>query len=150
MLWKGCAFMTAVMAPTLVEERNRATLFQKLTVIFGAALIAMLCFMVVAFAASPSPAPAGGGSAITSIQTGVKSGMKEVYNVITAITIPIAAVAFAVQAFIMLFGGQKGMESAKKNMLIIVVVIAIVWLSPAIIEQVNSWFNTNSTGSVFS
>ena len=68
----------------------------------------------------------------------------------TAIVLPIGAVAFAWNAFKMLFGGQKGMEEAKRNMLIIVVVVALVWLAPIVIEQVNGWFKDTEVGGVFS
>ena len=61
-----------------------------------------------------------------------------------AVILPIAALALAWCGFKALFGGQKGMEEAKKYALIIIVVVAIVYLAPIIIEQVGGWFANSS------
>lgn len=84
-----------------------------------------------------------------AIQKGVIGGMEELYGIMTAVVIPIAAVFFAWNAFKAFFGGERGMEQAKKNMLIIVAVLALVYLGPVIIQQVAGWFNTTGTGNVF-
>ena len=56
--------------------------------------------------------------------------------------VPIAAICFAWNAFKVLFGGERGMEQAKKNILIIVIVLALVFLAPPIIKEVGGWFGT--------
>lgn len=76
-----------------------------------------------------------------AIQTGVKSGAKQIYTILTAIVVPIAAVALAFCGFQLLFGGEREIDSAKKRILVIVIVVALVLLAPVVINQVGSWFS---------
>lgn len=85
-------------------------------------------------------APTGTSDNITTSITG---GVGNLYGIIKSIVLPIAALVFAFNAFKALFGGEKGMESAKRNMLIIVVIIALVLLAPMIIQTVSGWFTTS-------
>ncbi len=101
--------------------------------IFSFAAILTLMFVSVAFADNTSEA----------IQDGITDGSKQLYNIMTAVVLPIAAVFFAWNAFKALFGGERGMESAKKNMLTIVIVIALVYLAPLVITQISSWFSSS-------
>lgn len=128
--------MISVASP--LQPQVKLTKFQKAFVAFGV-------IMIVALVLAMFPAATGTTDAI---QNGIKDGSKELWKVLTAIVLPIGAVAFAWNAFKMLFGGQKGMEEAKRNMLIIVVVVALVWLAPIVIQQVNSWFSGNENNGL--
>ena len=132
--------MISVASP--LQPQVKLTKFQK-------AFVALGVIMIVALALAMFPL-AGGTDTGNAIQSGIKNGTHQLWNIMTAIVLPIGAVAFAWNAFKMLFGGQKGMEEAKRNMLIIVVVVALVWLAPIVIEQVNGWFKGTDTGDVFS
>ncbi len=88
--------------------------------------------------------------ASNAIQRGVKDGAKQVYDIMTAVIIPIGAIAFAWCGFSALFGGERGMEIAKKRILTVVIVLGLVYLAPVAIEQVGGWFKSMGTGSVFS
>lgn len=77
---------------------------------------------------------------VSTITDAVANGMKSVYNLIAAIALPIATVVFAVNAVKMLFGGMRGMEQAKQGLLTCVIVIALIWLAPLIINTVGGWF----------
>lgn len=119
---------------------SRPSKFQRLVHIAGTTLIILMLVMSVAFAA-PTTSDA--------IQNGIKDGTSQLYSIMTAVVIPIAAVFFAWNAFKALFGGERGMEQAKKNMLTIVVVLALVYLAPVIIQQVSGWFSSTSDGGIF-
>lgn len=123
--------MISVVSP--LQPQVKLTKFQKAFVSFGV-------IMIVALVLAMFPAAAATGTT-DAIQEGIKSGTGELWKIMTAVVLPIGAVAFAWNAFKMLFGGQRGMEEAKRNMLIIVVVVALVWLAPIIIQQVNGWFS---------
>ena len=133
--------MISVASP--LQPQVKLTKFQKAFVAFGV-------IMIVAMALAMFPLAGGTDTTGTAIQNGIKNGTHQLWNIMTAIVLPIGAVAFAWNAFKMLFGGQKGMEEAKRNMLIIVVVVALVWLAPIVIEQVNGWFKDTEVGGVFS
>lgn len=129
-----------MIAPTLearaTRSRKSARCFMVLCLVSALAFSMMLC----AFA---TPGAASG------IEQGIKGGMKQAFDLIKAIVTPIAAVVFAIYGLSMLFGGQKGMESGKKGMLICALAIAVVWLAPLAVEAVQGWFNSVGTGSVF-
>ena len=80
----------------------------------------------------------------TAIQDGVSQGANSLWDILKAIVLPIAAVFFAWNAFKAIFGGEHGMEAAKKNMLTIVIVIALVFLAPIAVQQVGQWFDSAS------
>jgi len=88
--------------------------------------------------------------ATPAIQAGITNGMKEAFDLLKAIVTPIAAVVFAIYGLGMLFGGQRGMESGKKGMLICALAIAAVWLAPLAVEAVKGWFDGVGESGVFS
>ncbi|SDD59231.1 hypothetical protein [Peptococcus niger] len=85
----------------------------------------------------------------TAIQTGVKKGSGAIWKIMTAVVVPIAAVLFAWNVFRAIFGGERGMESAKRNIFTIIVVIALVLLAPVIVKQIGGWFGKGEDGGVF-
>lgn len=131
--------MISVVSP--LQPQVKLTKFQKAFVAFGVIMIVALVLAMFPAATTPSTGDA--------IQNGIKDGTNSLWNIMTAIVLPIGAVAFAWNAFKMFFGGQRGMEEAKRNMLIIVVVVALVWLAPTVIQQVNNWFSGTGDGGIF-
>jgi uncharacterized membrane protein YjjP (DUF1212 family) len=117
----------------------KPTKFQKWLCIFAAAAIALMLCLTVVYGADTS----------TAIESGIKGGMSSIYNLIKSIVTPIACVCLAWNVFKALFGGQRGMEEAKKNILTIIIVIALVMLAPVVIEAVAAWFPSQA-GSIFS
>lgn len=129
-----------MIAPTLADRPMRKSAFARTAVVM-CLLVVMICGMMVTACATPAAA--------SGIESGIKNGMKEAFTLIRNIVTPIAAVAFAIYGLSMLFGGQKGMESGKKGMLICALAIAAVWLAPLAVEAIQSWFKSVGTGSVF-
>lgn len=111
-------------------------------------MLLVLCMAIVATAALllvASAAPSTTGSAITN---GVKGGAQQLFNLMEAVVIPIGAICFAWNAFKVFFGGERGMEQAKKNILLIVVVLALVFLAPPIVKEVGGWFGSGHWGEL--
>lgn len=125
--------MISVASP--LQPQVKLTKFQKAFLAFGV-------MMVVAFALAMFPSADG---TINSIEGGINTGMKQAWDLLKAIATPIAAVVFAWNGFKMLFGGQRGMEEGKKNMLIVVAVIGIIYIAPIIITTVQGWFGDVTT-----
>ena len=110
---------------------------QRMARMIGAAVIVAVMMMTVTLAAESAG----------NIEGGIKAGTQQLYNIMTAVVLPIAAVFFAWNAFKALFGGERGMEQAKKNMLTIVIVLALVYLAPVVVTQVGGWFSPSSNWS---
>lgn len=108
-------------------------------------IVAMLMAMVMVSAFAED-----GDATGNAIQAGVLTGTAKVYGIITAVVRAIATLAFVAAALNGIFGGDKGMEKAKKAMLTTLVVMALVWLGPLIVDQFSSWFSNAGTGTVFS
>lgn len=96
-----------------------------------------------------SPFAFATGDTAGAIQDGVKTGMGEIYGIVTAIVVPIAVVALAVCAIKILWGNQRSAEEAKSTAIKIVIAIAIVYLAPLIISQVAGWFANTGDAGVF-
>ena len=59
---------------------------------------------------------------------------------LVGIAAPIAAIALAVCAVKMLWGGQKAAEEAKSTAIRIIIAIGVVMLAPSIVVTMKSWF----------
>ena len=77
------------------------------------------CLSMTAFATGGSGAVSGAG-----IGDEIKGGLGEVYDIINTIALPLAALSFVYAALQFFFGGQQGVEKAKKTM---------IWKRPVII-----------------
>lgn len=128
---------TKTLQPATITRVN------KMVRIFCVMLICVAMFSCVAFASDAADA-AG------AIQTGIKTGTQQLYNIITAIVVPIAVVVFAWNGIKMFIGSEREIESAKKTMLITALAIAVVYLAPVIIQQVAGWFSSTGDAGVFS
>ena len=131
----ACTYMEKYL--TLPAETGNKKWVRIATCVFIVALMVVL--MTVTAFADPSDA----------IVTGVKTGTKAIYTIITAIVAPIAAIVLSATALKALIGDARDIEAMKKKVFLIVIVVAVIWLAPLIIEQVGGWFSSSNTGSVF-
>ena len=81
------------------------------------------------------------------IESAVSSGLENAWTLLRAIGIPVAIVAVAICAFQFFLNGDKGMETAKKRILYIILGIAILLLAPLLVTKVVGWFSSNSSWS---
>lgn len=116
-----------------LEQSNHT---KKFMYAFGTVMIMIMMMAICAFAA-------GAGE---SIQNGINTGALQIWNILKAVVGPIGGALFAWNGVKALFGGEKGMEQAKKNMLIIVIVMVIVFGAGVIISQVQGWFKDTGAG----
>ena len=84
------------------------------------------------------------------IVSNIASGMGEMFQILRAIVIPVAVIALVFAGYQVLMGGEKGMETAKKTVVSIIVAVALVMVAPLILEQVAGWFGDASENQVFS
>lgn len=104
-------------------------------------IICIFCTVAMMVALCLCTAFADPETTTSSISSGITGGAEQLFNIMEAVVVPIAAVCFAWNAFKVFFGGERGMEQAKRNILIIVIVLALVFLAPLIIKEVSKWFN---------
>lgn len=98
--------------------------------------------MVAAYIAVMTAAPAL--ATTNTIVDGVSKGFNSLWNILVGVAFPVAAIALAVCAIKMLWGGQKAAEEAKSTAIRIIVGICIVLMAPGIIATVKSWFTQSS------
>lgn len=106
--------------------------------------VVLTIIMVMAVCIAPAFA-----STITDLETGVKSGLGQVYKLITVIVVPVAVVCLAIAAFNVFFNGSKGMEVAKKIGLAVGIGLAVVYLAPLLVTTVKGWFDNIGDQGVF-
>lgn len=104
-----------------------------------AALTGVYCTMM-----SVVPALAGPSDSITA---GISTGAQQIWNILVAVVAPIAAVALAICAIKILWGGQRAAEEAKGTAIKIVIGIALVLLAPSLVGAVRNWFASSSNWS---
>ena len=85
-----------------------------------------------------------------SIEGRIASGLGDVYKVITTIAVPIAVIAAVFSGYNFFFGGEKGVEKARKTLTYVGIGLAIVYLAPVAIKQVSGWFSDSGDAGVFS
>lgn len=131
-----------VMLETAVDAQicMQSTKMQR--VVRNVGMIAMVFMLLLSTVLA---APGG----IANIEGGIKAGTRQIYSIMTAVIVPIAVVFFVWAAFKMLFGGERGMEQAKKSIFTIVFVLALVWLAPLLVTEVSSWFSSTGDQGVF-
>ncbi len=119
-----------------------------LMLILTTMLLTTFAFAVDGEDASQATQASGSGTAAT-IEQGVKTGMGKVYGIITAIAVPIAAVCLGVGAFQFFFGGERGVEKAKKICLYTLGGVALVYLAPVVVSEIASWFSSTGDAGIF-
>lgn len=118
------------------QRRNRVVALTLMTAL-------MVTMMVV---------PAFATGAEQQIVDGVSDGMYKLYSLFQALLAPIAVVLVVWNVFKALFFGERGMEGAKKSIIIILGIVAVVYLAPLIVSTVSGWFSGasgNTTNQVF-
>lgn len=88
-------------------------------------------------------------AATTDIINGIRDGMSEIYTIILYITIPVTVVFVAFAAFKAIWGGDKGMETAKATIVRLVIGLAIVYLAPLLVVTAAGWFDNSGDEGVF-
>lgn len=129
--------MTNVAVPTVASKKWVRVAVCIFVVMAMMALTTITCFAT----------EAGTGGTQDAIVSGVKTGTKAIYNIITAIVAPIAAIVLSAVALKALVGDARDIEGMKKKIFLIVIVVAVIWLAPLIIEQVGGWFSGSSSNS---
>lgn len=104
----------------------------------------LMTVLIVAMMVIPSYATSGGTE--QQIVKGVSDGMYKLYALFQALLAPIAVVLVVWNVFKALFFGERGMEGAKKSIIIILGIVAIVYLAPLIVTTVGGWFK-NASGT---
>ena len=132
------------------NKKHSAALRRGFAIVLMLVVLTMLMttFAFAAEEATQATQPGEGGTA-TTIEEGVKTGMGKVYGIITAVVIPVAVVCLGVGAFQFFFGGERGVEKAKKICLYTLGGVALVYLAPLIVTEVASWFSSNGDAGVF-
>ena len=115
-------------------------------------MTALMLVTVLLVAMTVVPAYAAGGTEQQIVQ-GVSDGMYKLYALFQALLAPIAVVLVVWNVFKALFFGERGLEGAKKSIIIILGIVAVVYLAPLIVTTVGGWFKDASgttTNDVFS
>lgn len=110
-------------------------------------VIILLCFAAVVLFLLTMPAFAS--NTTTTIETEIKNGTQSIYDLFKAILAPIAVIMVVWNVYKALFLGDRGMESAKKGVLIVLCVVAVVYLAPVIVTTVSGWFSSIGDQGVF-
>ncbi len=120
----------------LVVAQARPACRSSFVRVFGMVMVFAMMMMVQVFATG-------------QLETGIQTGMGQIYKLIQTIVIPVAAVVLSWNAFKAFTGGQKGMEEAKKNIFACLAVIVLVLLAPVIVTTVQGWFSGVGDGGIF-
>lgn len=105
--------------------------------IFATMLVTIIVCSSVMCAYASGPDDPGTGSAIIA---GIENGTDQIMQIITSITKPIAGVCLAIAFFLILFGGERGLEKAKTKALTILLAIAGVCYAIPMVDEVAKWF----------
>ena len=130
-----------------IVTRNKQVNMRRLMQILCMVMAMMIVFSMLSVCAFATDGTSDAGDAI---EKGIKNGTEKIYNIIKAVVTPIAVVILALNVVKMLMGSEREIQSAKHMALICIIAIAVVWLAPAIISQVASWFSSSGDAGVFS
>lgn len=78
------------------------------------------------------------------IASEINQGLKRVYMILLSIVGPIAVIAVAICAIRMIWGNQQSAEQAKKDLIKIVIALALIFLAPWLVDTVSNWFTGHS------
>lgn len=115
-----------------IDYRSSVIRVRQIMMVLAVVTVVMCLMMTTVFAAG-------------EIEQNVKTGLKQVYSIITAIVVPIAVVSIAFSVFKIFTGGEKGMQAAKMIILYTAVGLIIVYLAPVAIKQVSTWISPDMT-----
>lgn len=84
------------------------------------------------------------------IEQGIKTGARQIYEIMVAVVVPIISVVLVWQAYKLVFpGGESDQSRIKKTIITLLFILALVFLGPLIVEQVAGWFSSVDSMSVF-
>ena len=75
----------------------------------------------------------------------INGGLKKVYGIITAIVLPLGAIAAAICAVKMIIGDERETQAAKKTLIRIIIGVGLVYLAPFLVETISGWFSGTSS-----
>lgn len=116
---------------------------KKICLLLVLSIMMMGTFTVTAYADETTTTTDTSG-ATSTITSGVKEICRTVYALLTSIAGPIATVLVAGAAFMVLFGGERGMEKAKNFMIRVVMVFGLLYASGTIVMELQGMFSTIS------
>lgn len=122
-----------------IESRSFATVKSRAAV----AMTAIYCTLVTALPGFAAGGNAGGTTG-GAIEEGIKTGAQSIWTILRAVVLPLAAVALAICAVKILWGGQRAAEEAKGTAIKIVIAVALVLLAPALVNVIGGWFAKQS------
>ena len=125
-LIKAQCAVTANCTPETLKRRSK---YARVGFIIMSCMSILMMMSAVCFAADTA-----------TIEGKIGAGMKEVYTVICGIVVPIAVIALGFAGFQFFFGGEKGVEKAKKTLVYTVIGVGLILLAPLIVSQVSKWF----------
>lgn len=70
----------------------------------------------------------------------LNQSFQEIYNIISIVILPVAALCISVAAFHFFLGGEHGVQKAKKTIFFTICGIAIAYLAPSLVLAVNGAF----------
>lgn len=115
----------------------------------------IVCFLIlicVVFSTTTTVAYADGDDLSQTITTPLKSGLGQVYKLLTAIILPIAVIVIAICAIQMIWGSTRSGEVARSTLIRVVIALAIIYLAPLLVRTISGWFSSyaNNTQGIFS
>lgn len=131
-LVKDAEFSALAMATTMSENTKAKRVLRVVSIL---SMLSVMLFSL-AFAA-------------TDIKSGIKTGAGKVWDILKAIVLPLGAVAIAICFLWILFDGERGMEKGKKYLLRVIIVVAVVFLAPLILNEIGGWFPQSNWDSAF-
>lgn len=117
-----------------IESNRRNRMFGRIFSVMLVVLCVCMLMTVCVFAANNG----------TEIQTGMDTGMENLWKILKGISYGVAVAFVAVSAFKLVFGGQKGMEAAKLDFIKAVIFAVIVIFAPSIVSAMFSWFSSST------
>lgn len=70
----------------------------------------------------------------------ITNGLGQIYSILSAVILPIGAIALAVCALKMVYGDEKSTENAKGALVRIIIAVILIYLAPLIINTVVGLF----------
>lgn len=125
---------------SMIRTAKIERLMKKASVLYASLMTTLMMSVVNSYAAETTQ---------SVIEEGIKDGALQIYEIMVAVIVPIAAVVFVWTAFKMIFGTSRDSAETKKNVITIVITLALVFLGPLIIEEVAGWFSSLDATSVF-
>lgn len=113
------------------DAKKRAQLQKIMSIAMVIAVVALMMTMSVL-------------AADTDLQSSVQTGMESIWKLMRYISYGVAIVYVAIAAYKLVLGGQRGMETAKGDLLKMVFFLALILLAPYVISTVVGWFGGNN------